>query len=123
MISASDSEPLRNAMKTKTATIQSLKELKAKMKPFAKFPEDQRKSMVCALVGHSRIQTVCFGYYNCARCGEQVGDTLASIYPGAEKAVIVGHKCDRCVENYEACTWQDTYLAPDPFSPEPVENA
>lgn len=76
------------------------------------------EATVCALVGHSRIQTHCFGYYNCARCGQQVGDTLAGSYSGAEKAVVVGHNCDTCRENAKALTWRDTLLAPDPFAVE-----
>lgn len=80
--------------------------------------DDTAKAMVCALVGHSRIQTQCFGYYNCARCGQQVGDTLGSVYPGAEKAVVVGHNCEACRENAKALAWRDTLLAPDPFAVE-----
>lgn len=78
--------------------------------------EAQTKSVVCALIGHSRIQTLCFGYYNCGRCGEQVGDNLASVYPGAETAVIVGHKCDVCEDNFKKCTWKDKFMVPDPFA-------
>ena len=78
--------------------------------------EDTQKHVVCALVGHSRIQEVCFGYYSCARCGTQVGDSLASVYPGAETAVVVGHNCPTCRRNAEALTWRDTFLAPDPFA-------
>lgn len=80
--------------------------------------EDQQKAVVCALVGHSRIQTYCFGYYNCARCGEQVGDSLASVYDGAKEAVVVGHDCKTCRKNAKKLTWRDTLLAPDPFKKE-----
>lgn len=77
--------------------------------------EETQKRVVCALAGHSRIQTAFFGYFYCGRCGEQVGDTLASIYPGAAKAVVVGHDCDTCRKNAETLTWRDTLLTPDPF--------
>lgn len=83
-------------------------------------PEDVQKRIVCALVRHSRIETMCFGYHYCARCGTRVGDTLASAYPGAEQAVIVGHNCEICRTNYAQLDWRDTLLAPDPF-PEEVE--
>lgn len=73
------------------------------------------KRTVCALAGHSRIQTTCFGYYYCGRCGTQVGDSLGSIYPQAESVVIVGHDCDVCRKNAEALTWKDTLMGPDPF--------
>lgn len=78
--------------------------------------KDQRNASVCALVGHSRIQSACFGYYNCGRCGAQVGDTLASVYRGAEQAVVIGHDCATCRKNAKALTWKDTLFAPDPFA-------
>lgn len=80
--------------------------------------EEQKKAMVCALVGHSRIQTRCFGYYYCARCSAQVGDTLASVYDGAKDAVVVGHNCETCQRNYATTTWRDRFMAPDPFAKE-----
>lgn len=77
--------------------------------------EEKRNKVVCALIGHSKIQHYCFGYYTCARCGEQVGDSLGSLYPDAEKAVIVGHNCPACKENFEKLTWEDKAFCPDPF--------
>lgn len=77
-------------------------------------PEEQQKAVVCALVGHSRIQTICFGYFYCGRCGSQVGDSWGATYR-AEGVVIVGHNCDKCRANYENVTWRDTFLAVDPF--------
>lgn len=79
--------------------------------------EESARRVVCALVGHSRIQTHCFGYYYCARCGEQVGDTLGSVYDGARLAVVVGHDCNLCRENAKALTWRDSMLSPEPFAP------
>jgi hypothetical protein len=80
---------------------------------------DTQKRMVCALVGHSRIQSFCFGYFNCGRCGEQVGDSLGGVYPEAAQAVVIGHNCEACQKNAETLTWRDTLLAPDPFATEP----
>lgn len=77
--------------------------------------KDARNATVCALVGHSRIQSTCFGYYNCGRCDAQVGDTLGSIYSGAKRAVVIGHDCPTCRENAELLTWRDTLFAADPF--------
>jgi len=93
------------------------KELMKKLKALDLDPKDKetRNEVVCALIGHSRIQDLCFGYYTCARCGEQLGDGLAGMYSGAEKAVVVGHNCDTCRENYKACTWKDKLYTPDPF--------
>lgn len=91
----------------------TLGEVKARLKGL---DEDTQKNVVCALVGHSRINTTFFGYYYCARCSEQVGDTLASSYPAAEKAVIVDHNCAKCRENAKTLRWRDTFLSPDPFA-------
>ena len=77
-------------------------------------PEDTTKAMICALVGHSRIQTTCFGYYYCGRCDAQVGDTLASTYD-ARGVVIVGHDCEVCRKHAKTLTWRDTWKARDPF--------
>lgn len=84
-------------------------------------PEAQAKNVVCALVGHSKIQTACFGYYHCARCGDQVGDSLGSTYPGAETAVIVGHNCERCQSNFAKLDWRSKWMTPDPFKAEAAE--
>jgi ribosomal protein L37AE/L43A len=75
---------------------------------------ETQKQVVCALVGHSRIQTHCFGYWYCGRCDAQVGDTLGGAYD-ANKSVLVGHDCEVCRKNAESLTWRDTMLAPDPF--------
>ena len=79
-------------------------------------PTEQAQSVICALVGHSKIETICFGYHYCARCGAQVGDTLASVYSGAEEAIVVGHNCEVCRENYAKLDWRSKMLAPDPFA-------
>lgn len=75
----------------------------------------ERNAVVCALVGHSGIQTACFGYYFCARCGAQVGDTLAGAYDPSG-VVVVGHNCKTCRNNYKVMGWQDKLFAPDPFA-------
>jgi DNA-directed RNA polymerase subunit RPC12/RpoP len=92
------------------------KELLDKLELLGIEDEQKKKEITCSLIGHSRIQTFCFGYYNCARCGAQLGDSLGGIYPGAEKAVVVGHKCPTCEANYKELTWKDKIFCPDPFS-------
>lgn len=72
------------------------------------------KAIFCVLFGHSDIITMCFGYVSCARCEDQIGDTLAGVYP-TNKCVVVGHNCPTCRENYKRLTWRDKFLAPDPF--------
>ena len=76
--------------------------------------EETQKRVICAVVGHSKIQTHCFGYYNCARCGEQVGDTLAGVYDPSD-AVVVGHNCDQCHVNFDKLDWKHKFMTPDPF--------
>ena len=81
----------------------------------AGLPASSQGAVVCALVGHSRIQEYCFGYFTCARCDAQVGDALASVYDGS-KVVVIGHDCDVCQENAKTLTWKDTFKAPKPFA-------
>ena len=73
------------------------------------------KRVFCALFGHSNIQTSFWGYFNCGRCGFQVGDSLASSYPQATKVVIIRHNCQKCRDNYKKLTWKDKILTPNPF--------
>lgn len=73
-----------------------------------------RKSTICALIGHSRITEFFFGYHNCARCGAQLGDSLASTYDSSNN-VILGHDCKECQENIKTLTWRDTLNAPNPL--------
>ena len=79
--------------------------------------EQTQKQVVCALIGHSHIQSVFWGYVYCARCGNQIGDKLASVFD-TSASVIVGHGCKQCRKNARAFTWKDTLLAPDPFAQE-----
>lgn len=90
-------------------------ELHEKLKALGPLSDEQRNKIVCSLVGHSLIQTFCFGYYNCARCGEQMGDGLVSIYTNAKNTVIAGHDCDLCRENYAKLGWEHKVFTLDPF--------
>lgn len=78
--------------------------------------DQQKKEIVCALVGHSRIVTGCFSYIYCGRCGAQVGDLLTSGYLDAPNCVLIGHNCPTCRENYAKMGWRDKLMAPDPFT-------
>lgn len=101
----------------------SEQELLAKLEALGPLSDEQRNQIVCSLIGHSLIQTYCFGYYNCARCGEQLGDTLLSSYPNAEKTVVVGHDCKLCRDNFESLGWEHKIFTPNPFSEEVDTNA
>ncbi len=94
------------------------KKLLEKLKLLEPETDQQRNSIVCSLIGHSMVQTTFFGYHYCGRCGDQVGDTLASIYPDAERSVIIGHNCPTCQENFKKLTWKDKLFVPDPFKEE-----
>ena len=96
------------------------KDLLKKLKLLDLESDEQRNSITCSLIGHSKIIETCFGYIHCARCGDQIGDALGSFFDGA-KHVIIGHACDTCHENYKELTWKDKLYCPDPFAKE-VEN-
>ncbi len=67
---------------------------------------DQRRRVVCALVGHSRVIVMCAGYIYCARCDAQIGDRLLGSFDLNEH-VIVDHNCKECRKNSKALTWED----------------
>ena len=93
----------------------TLQQVKAKLKGI---PKDKQPAVVCALIGHSRIHTSCFGYKYCGRCGTQVGDSLGGYYDGS-KNVVVGHSkepCTKCKANYARMTWRDKFMVRDPFN-------
>lgn len=90
------------------------KELLEKLKLIAPESDEQRNSIICSLIGHSKIVDYCFGYITCARCGTQLGDCLGGA-GSAEHNVIVGHKCEVCEANSKKMTWKDKLFCPDPF--------
>lgn len=92
----------------------TIEEYKAKIAALEPLTDEQRKHVTCSLLGHSHIVTGCIGYIYCARCGEQVGDQLGGYFYDP-LAVIVGHNCPTCRENYEKLGWEDKVLTPDPF--------
>lgn len=102
--------------------IESEDDLKKKLAALGEMDADQTASVACSLIGHSRIITTFFGYVYCARCSDQIGDSLGGVFDGS-KSVIVGHDCKTCRENAKTLTWKDTFLAPDPFAPAEAEPA
>jgi len=85
------------------------KELEKKLAVLGDIEDEAKKRIVCALIGHSLIVTNCMGYVHCARCEEQLGDTLARIYDDSDN-VIVDHECDTCRTNWGKLTWIDKYM-------------
>lgn len=70
---------------------------------------EKLKAIICALIGHSRIINCCIGYVNCARCNDQMGDTLVGYFDVAN-CVIIGHVCDTCMDNWKKMTWKDKLM-------------
>lgn len=94
-------------------------DLMDKLSALGAVDEKTRNKVICALIGHSKIQTTFIGYFYCARCGQQVGDALGGAYNPAEaKVVLVGHGCDTCRANYTALSWEHKLFVPDPFTKE-----
>ena len=89
-------------------------ELEKKLEALGDVTNEQRKNIICSLIGHSKIVGYCFGYISCGRCGEQLGDTLAGVYD-TTKNVIIGHNCPTCKDNYDKLDWTDKYETPEPF--------
>jgi len=98
-----------------------MKEIKTKedlLKALRSLPirdKNHRNSVICSLIGHSRICTTFFGYRYCGRCGDQLGDSLGSVDFGIKEAVIMGHGCEQCKKNYQSCDWKDKFNVANPF--------
>lgn len=103
--------------------IRNEQELLEKLAVLGVMEDDARNQVVCSLIGHSKIQEFCFGYYTCSRCGAQMGDSLGSTYYDAPNVVVVGHDCPTCRENYGKLEWHHKIFTPDPFiKPEVLED-
>jgi len=94
----------------------SFKELKSKIAGLGDIDIEKKKEIICTFIGHSLIQTSCFGYKYCGRCGEQVGDSLGGIWYDAEKAVLAGHNCKTCRANFKKLSWREKLYCRNPFA-------
>lgn len=63
---------------------------KAKRKKPA-LSREQTVAIFCVKNGHSKLRDFFFGYHYCVRCGDQLGDSLGSIYGGEPGTVYVHH--------------------------------
>jgi hypothetical protein len=95
-------------------SIKTKKQLLERMAGLGNISPGTKKTVVCALVGHSRIVDSCWGYITCSRCAAQLGDTLGGSFD-LKEYVVVGHNCKVCKKIFATLTWKDKYLAPDPF--------
>ena len=89
-------------------------DLRRKLEALGEIGIPQRNRITCILIGHSRIVTMNYGHVSCARCGDQIGDTLGGM-TSLENSVVVGHACDICRANYEKLDWQDKLFVANPF--------
>ena len=103
-------------MRKEDDTRMGRKEIIAKVKSL-NLGKEQRNSVVCSIIGHSKIVSLCFGYVSCGRCEKQIGDRLGGIFDVTEH-VIIGHNCQKCRENFKALTWKDKLYVKDPFKRE-----
>ena len=76
--------------------------------------DQQRNELACSFIWHSNIIESCFWYIHCGRCKAQIWDSLWWYYNNP-KCVIIWHKCETCIENYEKLTRQDKIFVQDPF--------
>lgn len=72
---------------------------------------EKLRAVFCVLFRHSNILECFFGYISCARCGYQVGDTIAGCYRN-ELMVGLDCPCKSCEANLSKLTWKDTFLSP-----------
>lgn len=79
-----------------------------------KLTKDQKMAIYCVMNGHAKIITTCFGYVHCKRCGDQIGDRLASTFDLTDY-VIDKHDCDECRENYKKLKRHEKAYCGDPF--------
>jgi hypothetical protein len=78
------------------------------------------KRIFCAIFRHSNIETFCFGYHYCARCNEQLGDSLGGAYRNPNgvfvccKDMRINHRCISCQANWDKAGFLDKFLAQKP---------
>jgi hypothetical protein len=94
-------------------------ELLKKIAALGKISDAQKRSVTCSLIGHSRVVSMCFGYVNCGRCEDQIGDTLGGA-SDMSKRVAIGHRdketggvCATCLTNYKKLDWRDKVFLPE----------
>jgi len=84
-------------------------ELLEKLKVLGNLSKEQKKKIVCSLIGNSSIVDMCFSDIYCARCDEVIGDILRKDYDKSYM-VLLGHDCEICNNNAKKLTWEDFFL-------------
>lgn len=76
----------------------------------------QKRAIYCVLNGHTPITEYCFGYHSCARCDEQLGDSLGGAYRSDSNVYVshIGQNLDgcNCLANARALKRKDRALVP-----------
>lgn len=98
-------------------SIRTKADLEKRIAALGGISDEQKRSVVCSLIGHSHVIDMCFGYVSCARCNAQIGDTLAGAFDTTGH-VVVGHRaegapCSTCLANYKKLRWQDKVFLPE----------
>lgn len=74
------------------------------------------RDIICVVFGHSRLVTNCFGYKSCARCSQQLGDSLAGVgLPVGKNGYFqIGQTCQcaECKASFDSLRWIDRFLCP-----------
>ena len=81
----------------------------------AKSDDTTIKKVLCAVVGHPPVLETFFGYQTCARCGEQLGDSLAGVSV-ATSAAVVGHNCEKCAGIWRSLSPEQRLLTLNPVT-------
>jgi hypothetical protein len=91
-----------------------------------KLTPEQRRRIFCVKHGHSRLRDHFFGYHYCARCGDQLGDSLGGAYRDDSGVYVhhmhvITHGTDKerreirecpCAENAKKLTKRDFVMVP-----------
>ena len=96
--------------------INTVEELEEKITALGDLDEAQNCSIVCALIGHSKIIYTSLGYNQCGRCKDPLAYEIREV-------VVIGHDCSTCRANFEKCDWKDKYLVADPFEKDEPTNS
>lgn len=75
------------------------------------------RQIFCILFGHGHVYESFMGEHSCARCGSHRGDSLVGAFHD-DLAVLVGHNCQTCFDNYGKLRWIDKLFIPFPFEKE-----
>lgn len=86
-------------------------ELLKKLKILEPQSTEQRNSIVCSLIGHSKIRTFFFGYNYCGRCKQELGDSLGGIWKQTVE-YIEGHTDEECLNALKNMGWEDKLYVP-----------